>query len=257
MSDNPTYDAKAFQVLCEREDRHFWFRARNRVIGAVLDRVEPRLHPPYRVVEIGCGTGNTLRTVERVCHRGDVIGMDLFSEGLALARQRVRCQLIQADVHHLQENEAYDMVCLFDVLEHLDDDDAILQAIHRILKPGGLLILTVPALASLWSYFDEWSCHRRRYERVDLNRRLVEAGFMVEQLSFFMSLLLPLAYLTRRRRGGASAASPTREELEHEFRIIPVLNSLLDVLLRFEAPRLGRGRSLPWGTSLLGVARKI
>src|SRR5690349_7249949 len=87
-----------FAPLFAAEDRHFWFRARNRVLSALLRTLTASLPAGYRALEVGCGNGNVLRVLEQVCHRGEVIGLDHHEERLHYARQRVRCQLVQADI---------------------------------------------------------------------------------------------------------------------------------------------------------------
>src|SRR5689334_18506816 len=97
--EHDSYDPTYFKYLFEIEDKHFWFRARNRVISAAVARVTARLKPGYRFLEVGCGTGNVLRALEKTCKNGVVVGMDLFGEGLRYARGRVTCPLVQGDIH--------------------------------------------------------------------------------------------------------------------------------------------------------------
>src|SRR5262249_13538706 len=94
------FDARFVPYLRAAEDRHFWFVARNAIIAALVAQIEPMLPLPYRVLEIGCGAGNTLKAIRGVCRRGSLIGMDLYREGLVLARDRVECPLVQGDVVH-------------------------------------------------------------------------------------------------------------------------------------------------------------
>src|SRR6059036_3246571 len=98
MGDKRSYDPAWFARLADIEDRHFWFRARNEVIAALARQITRGLEPGYRVLEVGCGTGNVLRFLEKACPQGTVIGMDLFGEGLAFARRRTKCPLVQGDM---------------------------------------------------------------------------------------------------------------------------------------------------------------
>lgn len=242
------FDPAHFQSLAAVEDRHFWFCVRRRVIATVLGPLVADLAEGYRVLEMGCGTGDVLRVLERVCARGRVIGADLHEEGLAIARQRVRCPLVCTDVRRFGFDQPFDVVCVFDVLEHLADDAAALRDLYAAIQPGGLLVVTVPAYMSLWSYFDEAAHHCRRYAPRDLRGRLTEAGFEVDYLTPFMCMLAPLMWLGRRlNRAGRH---------DQDLRVVPGVNGLLKAWLALERPFLRRGAVLPWGTSLLAVARR-
>jgi SAM-dependent methyltransferase len=254
MTQHDMYDPRFFSRLWEVEDRHFWFRARNGAITALVASIVEDLDAGYRVLEVGCGTGNVLRHLERVCRRGHVIGLDLFHEGLRFARKRVTCPLVQADMQQPPFRTQFEVIGLFDVLEHLPDDLAVLRSLHALLAPGGTLLLTVPAHMSLWSYFDEASCHYRRYAPRELERKLLESGFEVAFLTPYMMSIFPLVWLGRRlaARGGKSAADLASNELK----ITPGLNALLARLLAIEVRVLSARRRLPTGTSLLAVGKR-
>ena len=257
-----SYEPEFFASLFAIEDRHFWFRARNRVIGALVRDLTANLAPGYRVLEVGCGTGAVLATLEKTCDQGTVIGMDLFEEGLGFARQRTSCQLVQGDIHNPPFEEKFDIVGLFDVLEHLPDDRRVLNDLAHLLAPGGALMLTVPANPSLWSYFDEAGHHQRRYEEAELTQKLQESGYRIEFLTPYMAALFPLVWLGRRlaaRRAGWSKdgdKNQVNKLTSDEFRIVPVLNEVLAQWLFLEARWVARRRHLPLGTSLLAIARR-
>jgi SAM-dependent methyltransferase len=252
-----TYDPAYFRQLFAVEDRHFWFRSRNAVIGAAMRRVAAGLPDGYRVLEVGCGTGTVLRTLAHACARGDVFGMDLFMEGLSFARRRTDCALIQADIHAPPFAAPFDVIGMFDVLEHLPDDVGVLRSVRRILPTGGYLLATVPAHPALWSYFDEASHHRRRYTAASLADCLRASGFEVEYLSPYMAALLPVLWLVRRVAGRLVPGDPRADaRAAAELRIVPGLNAFLSCLLRPEARRVAGRRAMRHGTSLLVIARK-
>jgi SAM-dependent methyltransferase len=241
------------------EDRHFWFQARNRVLARVVSQLVEGLADGFRVLEVGCGNGNVLRVLEDVCTRGEVIGADLMPQRLQFARRRTRCRLIQADLHELPFEQPFDLIGLFDVLEHLPDDRRALVDLKSALSPEGALVLTVPAHMALWSYADTFAGHYRRYSPTQLKRALTEAGFQVDYLTQFMMVLTPLMWLARRmaalwKRTGAVAESQ-RELVVKELRTVPVVNGVLRYLLEREAPLIARRRRLPIGASLLAIAR--
>lgn len=246
------FDPAYFGPLSAAETRHFWFRARNRVIAEILRQLTQSPQNGYRVLEVGCGTGNALRLLECVCSRGTVVGMDLFAEGLKFARSRTKCALVQGDISHSPFRAQFDLIGLFDVLEHLPDDQKVLSDLHNLLAPGGRLILTVPAFFFLWSYFDQVSHHCRRYGLSDLEDKLTRAGYAVEYLTPYMTSLFPAVWLRRFAHVLRAADAPVLGEL----RIVPGLNELLLWLLSLEIPFIVRRRRLPFGTSLLTIARK-
>jgi SAM-dependent methyltransferase len=255
-----SYDPDSFAQLFAVEDRHFWFRARNKAIASQASQVTARMTAGYRVLEAGCGTGNVLRVLELTCTGGMVVGMDLFPEGLQYARQRTSCSLVRGDINALPFARPFDVVCLFDVLEHLHDDVEVLGSLHKMLSRNGVLLLTVPAHPSLWSYFDVASHHCRRYEVEELKSKLAGAGFRVEYITYYMASIFPLVWLGRRlrslkRRGAAPDVDGAKALASGELRVIPVVNGLLAFLLSLEAPLIARRRHLPIGTSLLVVAR--
>lgn len=257
-----SYDPAFFQPLFDAEDRHFWFRSRNRIVRDVVERLLPSLPPDSPILEVGCGTGNVLRVLRETCPAATVVGMDLFAEGLGFASRRTTASLVQGDMHRPPFRAQFGVIGLFDVLEHLPDDRLVLRDLRAMLQTGGYLVVTVPAHPTLWSYFDEASQHQRRYRPQELCRKLNDADFHVEYLSqYMMSAFLPM-WLGRRlaalgrRRSGATAGRSAEELATQELKPTPIVNELFLGLLAVERAWLARGRALPLGTSLLAVGRK-
>jgi SAM-dependent methyltransferase len=255
----PSYDPDHFPRLAAVERRHFWFRARRRAIQAVLAPEVVRLPSGYRVLDVGCGTGSIVRTLEAICDRGTVIGMDLFREGLRFVEPGRRTRFVQADLQNVPFRARFDVVGLFDVIEHFIDDVALIASMRVLVRDGGLLILTVPAQPSLWSDFDVGSDHKRRYVAEELRAKLVQSGFELLFLSPYMCTIYPLVWTMRRlafpRAGSRWNLSPRLGSVKRELRVVPVVNELLCAGLRWEAFWLGRRKRLPLGTSLIALAR--
>ena len=155
----------------------------------------------------------------------------------------------------------FHLIGLFDVLEHLPDDMQVLRDVHTMLAQDGVLLLTVPAHPSLWSYFDEASHHCRRYRLGELRSKLNNTDYQVEYLTQYMASIFPVVWLGRRLkslidRRPSGSADRTNALARAELRITPVANGLLAFLLAPEARLIARRRRLPMGTSLLAIARK-
>jgi hypothetical protein len=145
---------------------------------------------------------------------------------------------------------------MFDVLEHIPEDQETLRLAHDSLRPDGKFLLTVPAHQSMWSYFDDAACHCRRYSSDGVRQKLENAGFEVEFLTEFMACIFPLAWSYRKLSGLRKKSNSTRQLASEEFRLVPMINGLLAGMLSLEAKWVSRGRSVPIGTSILAVARK-
>lgn len=249
------YDPSHFAPLVAVEDRHFWFRARNRIISLLAQQARPGFAAGYRVLEVGCGDGNVLRFLETACSDGVVVGMDYFQEGLLYARGRCACPLVQGDLKLPPFGKTFHLIGMFDVLEHLPDDRQVLHDLWRILDAQGSLILTVPAGPALWSAFDEAAGHCRRYRKEELEQKLKECGYIVDYLTPYMTGIYPLVWLSRRfgKRGGTDEMA---RAIERDLQVVPILNGLLSFILSQEIHWIRRRRQLPFGTSLLAVARK-
>jgi SAM-dependent methyltransferase len=250
---SPSFDPKAFDSLFALERKHYWFRARNEVIDTAMRRHNVAPGEDARVLEVGCGNSNVLSYLARTMGRKTWIGGDLFLEGLQHSRERMDLPLVQLDVHSLPFEGSLDAVCTFDVLEHLRDDTQVLAEIYRALRPGGQIVLTVPAYQRLWSYFDELSCHKRRYSKTELSRKLTTAGFEVQMMSHYMAVLLPLVFLQRKILFRLNSHS--ERSISTDIRVLPVVNQLLYWVCRAEK-RLVSLTGLPFGTSIIAVGRR-
>jgi 2-polyprenyl-3-methyl-5-hydroxy-6-metoxy-1,4-benzoquinol methylase len=141
---------------------------------------------------VGCGTEVVLRELVRVCREGNVIGTDLPPEAVVFAREKASYSVFVDNI------ETPTVLGIFDVLEHFPDDDKVVTRLNQMLKPGGVLIITVPAHLCLWSYFDVAARHCRRYAPAALAELLLQNGFEIEYLTQFMASLFPLIWLMRR-----------------------------------------------------------
>lgn len=232
--------------MLAQDDRHWWYRGRRRVLRAILDDLP--LPARALLLDAGCGSG---RTLDELCHYGAASGADISLDAVAHARRRGH------NVHHARVEElpfraqTFDVVTCLDVVEHTPDDRETLVELHRVLRPGGFLILTVPAHPLLWSRHDELNLHYRRYTRRALRRLAGDVQLELVRETYFNGVLLPAAALVRwgQRIGvGPSAVS--------DLQLTPApLNRLLELPLAAEARLLAAGGRVPAGLSLLCVLR--
>ena len=185
------------------DEHHWWYRGRRRVIRAELDRLP--LPADARILDAGCGSGRTL--VELAGYGGEVSGIELNDDAAELARRR---GLGDVHVGRLEElpwdDGVFDLITCLDVIEHVPDDVTALVELRRVASPGGWLLVTVPAYQALWSRHDEANHHFRRYSRSMLRAAARSAGWQIERVSSFNSLLLAPAAavrLAQRRIGRA------------------------------------------------------
>jgi SAM-dependent methyltransferase len=247
--DGDGFEAEAFSKLAEIEPRSFWFRARNRLIAWSVARHFPTARS---MLEIGCGTGFVLSGLRATLPGLALSGSELFAEALAFSRDRLPgVALYQMDARDIPFAEEFDVVGAFDVLEHIGEDEQVLAQMHAATRPGGGIVVTVPQHQRLWSPYDDYAHHVRRYGRAELVAKVERAGFEVQRVTSFVAFLLPLmaaARLRVRRRGEIDLAA----DLTCPSRLDRVLERVLDV----ELDLIRRGVSLPAGGSLLVVARR-
>ena len=234
-------------AILANDDCHWWYRGRRRVIRAMLDDMQ--LPADCAILDVGCGSG---RMLDELRGYGIVSGLDMSPESVAAARARGHSVCLGEAAALPHDDASFDLITCFDVLEHTLDDRSTLREFARVCRPGGTLLVTVPAYESLWSAHDDANRHRRRYTASRLRRVASEAGLAVDLDTYFNSLLLGPAALVRRiqrLRPGRSA----RSNLE----LTPAcLNSLLELPMRLEARALRAGMRMPAGLSLLAVLRR-
>lgn len=248
-------DASYYAEYYDVEESHWWFRARRRILRAVLEDAG-LWGRGLRVLDLGCGTG---RMLEFLAGGMTVIGLDADTNALRFATKRGIDRLVQADATCLPVASAsVDLVTAFDVVEHLADDVGALAEMRRVVRPGGHCLVTVPAFRWLWSQHDEINHHVRRYRRRDLERQMGEAGFRLVRATYFNALLFgPVVVVRLGRKLATAAARPRRASAvtaRSDFAMFPSsrLGRLLESVMGWEAGLLSRV-DLPVGVSILGL----
>jgi SAM-dependent methyltransferase len=230
------------------EDRHWWYLGRRRVVRAALESMP--LPDPALCLDAGCGGGVNLSEFARF---GAVVGLEPSEQALSVARARGVGRVMQGTVEEMPFDDCeFDVAAALDVVEHLDDDRAGLAELRRVVKPGGFLLVTVPAYPRLWGPHDVVNEHRRRYARRTLIAAAKASGWTPLSVSHFNSILLPVAGVRRlidQRRSSDEITSDVADAP-------PVLNGLLEWPLRVEARMLAAGVRLPAGLSILAVFKR-
>lgn len=243
------YAPEYHEAVSHFQDGHFWFRGRNELVCAQLGRYFPDARS---LLEVGCGTGQVLRAVRLSRPGMRLCGTEIHPAGLAYARGCLPSEeLLQADARNIPFRDEFDVVCAFDVIEHIDDDMGVLRQLHGACRPGGGVMITVPQHRWLWSRIDEVARHVRRYGRAELEAKLCAAGFEMVASTSFVTILLPLMFLSRLRFRARRNCDP-----EREFRISRAANLLFLACSRAENALIGAGIGLPAGGSLMMLGRK-
>lgn len=239
-----------FEILNRLEEGHFWFEARNELIGWALRTYFPHMRS---FLEIGCGDGYVLEWLERKTLDLSLSGSEVFDSALDFAGRRLKkTSLFQMDARDIPFQEEFDVVGAFDVLEHIQDDEAVLAQMHQAVRKGGGILLSVPQHPFLWSDADKFSLHFRRYTARELAQKVERAGFEVVFSSSFVSLLLPLMVASRTLSGRKVTAEGAKVELQ----VHPALNRAFKWISALEISLIRWGVRWPLGGSLLLAARK-
>lgn len=243
-----SYDSAHLEALMKAEPFHFWFSARRDKICQTFERF---ISKDSLILEIGGGTGFIAESLTALGFSVEMA--DIHLNGLRFAQKRGIKKIYQFDLFFPPFREGYDVICLFDVLEHLEDDNQAIECIKMMLKPGGKLILTVPAHQWLWSRDDVIAGHKRRY-----TKKRLEALFLASQLQtlhmrpFFISILPLLLLRTWIKK---DSGTTLRNDECAEFSLNPILNRIFRLMMKAEF-LIDRAIPCSVGGSLLAIAQK-
>jgi len=237
-----------YPILFRVEQSHWWHIGRRRILAGFVEEICRRVTDRRpRILDVGCGTGANLLMLSKY---GDAEGVDISEDALAFCRERGLDKVkLGAGEELPYENGTFDLVTAFDVVEHMDDDLAGLKEMRRVLRPGGRVLLFVPAFMFLWGLQDDVSHHRRRYRMSELRRALEEAGFEIERTTYAnITFFLPILLMRKLMR-----FTGIKAESENNINV-SALNGVLGRMLGAESLIL-KFMNLPFGVSGLCVAR--
>jgi SAM-dependent methyltransferase len=231
---------------------YWWLAGKYRIIADVVSRRFKGAGPNARVLDLGCGPGNLL---DYLTPFGSVYGSDFSADALRFCMGRGLTRLFRADFHDLPlRSESFDLVTCIDVIEHLDDDRRAIGELMRILRPSGMLVVSVPAFQFLWGDHDTLYGHRRRYTTGALREKLEAAGLEMVKLSYFEPLFVAPLWLFRNLKKllGREGDITQRDDF---IKLPGALNRALTHMIAAERFPL-RYLSFPFGVTILAVAIK-
>lgn len=239
-------DPSAYTLMAETEDKHWWFQGRRSAIKVLLDSL--KLPSNAQILDIGAGTGGNLALLQKY---GCVQGMELDDYAREHAIQKSGLTILNGRLPEKIPFEAatFDVICLFDVLEHVQYDYESLVAIRHFLKPDGCLIITIPAYQWLWSAHDTVLHHFRRYSRKGFETLFKKAGYRAEKLSFFNMTLFPIAMVARLMDRVLQRKKSSGDQVPFFL-----INELFAGITKTEA-KLLKNYNFPFGSSLIAILR--
>lgn len=238
-------DRIVYERMAAHDTTHWWYRARRDVLADYLARYAG-LPKDARILEIGCGTGHNLPMLAAF---GEIDAIEIDETAGKFASERLGKPVGTSPLPELTgvAPGTYDLVAVLDVVEHVEDDVAALEAIARVLKPGGKILITVPAHQWMWSAHDVVNHHKRRYSKSSLTAALSKAGLGWSKLRWFNSLLFPAAVAAR------MVGKLTGKDDSDDSPPPGPLNAIFERVFRLERHLVGRVPMTP-GLSIIVLA---
>jgi len=241
-------DRIVYDRMAAHDSTHWWYRARRDILADYLTRYG-KLPGEARILEIGCGTGHNLPMLAGF---GTVDAIEIDPAAREIASERLGKPVGAAPLPELPgiERGAYDLIAVLDVVEHIEDDVAALAAMKSCLKPGGKILIAVPAHQWMWSAHDVVNHHHRRYSKGTLVSAIEKAGLRPRKLTYFNSLLFPLAAAAR-----IAGRLTGRDDSDDSPPPVP-LNKAFEAIFRLERHLVGRAPMTP-GVSIVTLAEPV
>jgi len=245
------YNAQGLDNLYKAEEQHFWFIARKEFI---YQQMKYNINLTSKIIEIGAGTGNVSRYLIKNGYKNVSVG-EMHLNGLKYAKNYGINNCYQFNLLEIPFQNEFDNVCMFDVLEHIKDDELALKNIHKSLVKKGNIILTVPSHMWLWNRDDAIAGHKIRYTKKTLIKKLESNGFEIVVARYFFISITPLLFL-RKIFNKDNKSTVEEDEFEIDISMNPLLNSILLNISKIEN-KINRFLPNLFGGSLFIIARRI
>lgn len=243
-------EEKFYEEYAQIEATHWWFEGRRAIFDTILKSLELPAGPLF--VDLGCGTGANLNFLAGY---GRVMGLDWGAAAARYARSRTSVPVLRGDVTALPfRSNSVDLITAFDLVEHIDDDLACAAELARVCRPGGYVLVTVPAFHWMWGRQDTINHHKRRYQADALARLFTDQGLQIQRFTYLNTFLFPVVAAVRLFR---RLVPEKNGELVSDFAMTKPgrINTLLGRFFGAES-KLIKHWDLPVGVSLLCLARK-
>lgn len=236
----------AYLEMAETESLHWWFSGRRAILSKIIENLD--LPENARILEVGCGTGGNLQMLAGF---GVVSALEMNEEAREIALKKadhlydIRAGYCPDAIPF--DGQCFDLICMFDVLEHIEQDIETLIALKPLLSEQGRILITVPAYQWLWGAHDIYLHHKRRYNQKELHKKTLSAGLQPIKISYFNTFLFPVAAMVRLKEkifksSSACGTAIPRKSLNNVFKCI------------FSAEKfLLNNINLPFGFSIVGV----
>lgn len=234
------------------EDSHWWYVARRKIIfDSVFNILDSYVTPS--ILDLGCGTGYNIDYMKQAGYT-NCLGLDFTFDALKYCKNRDIDDVVCADTIQIPfADNSFDVITSLDMIEHIEDDSSAIREMHRVLKPGGQLIIFTPAYQFLWGLQDEISHHYRRYTAHELKKKTENQGFIIDRITYTNTLLFPVVFLGRMMM----RLQKTGDDTISENDLHPSWsNDILQNIFASEQYLL-RYIDLPFGVSILMNARKF
>jgi SAM-dependent methyltransferase len=254
---NDDFPPESFDELFAVESKNFWFVSRNKIIKRLVKKYLDKMQGEKKsFLEIGCGTAFVLKGLSDLPGL-ELSGAEIYLQGLKYARRRLPdVNFIQLDATNIPFKNEYNAIGAFDVLEHIEQDELVMQNVYEALKTGGYFFISVPQYMWMWSKTDDYACHKRRYSKKELTSKLRSKGFQIEYATSFVFTLFPLMMISRFFSRKQKGVPDTHANNAPELKINPVLNTVFGWLMKVDELLIKAGLRLPFGGSLVIVAKK-
>ena len=244
------YNPTGLDNLYQAEEKHFWFLARKEFI---LSKVKKYVSKTAKVMEVGAGTGNVTRYFKQHGYSNLSVG-EMHLGGLKYAQNYGIHECYKFNILQNPFKDEFDAVCMFDVLEHIEEDNLTIKNVHVMLKNKGYMVLTVPAHRWLWNREDKIAGHKRRYTKKELITKLKNNNFEIIEARYFFMTIVPLLFL-RVFLSKDNDTMVSEEEHEKSITMNPLLNQILLFFSRIEN-KINSFVPNVFGGSLFIIARK-